>query len=121
MSNTWTCPVCGDGPYVDDPYGARMHISDCAFADGAARRVEKYEVIVGNIGVVYSGSSRDEAYHQFHAYVELSVDGVGRAAFEDVTLFLDGEPIKEHHGSIDNDEDFACHVDPRAWNYEDEE
>lgn len=117
----WTCPVCGDGPYVDDPYGARMHISDCAFADGAACRVEKYEVIVGNIGVVYRGTDRSDAFHRYNAYVEMSIDEVGRAAGEPVTLMEDGEPIKEHEGAIDDDEDFAGHVDPRAWNYEEEE
>lgn len=101
----WTCPGCGEGPFVDDPYAVRMHVSYCDFVDSKGQAVDKYEVIVGNIGIVYSGTNRSEAYHSFDAYVECSVDGVGRAAFEDVTLMLNGEPLKEHRGSIDEEEE----------------
>lgn len=60
-----------------------------------------YEVIVGNIGIVYSGTDRSDAFHSYNSYVELSVDEVGRAAGESVTLMEDGEPIKEHEGAVD--------------------
>lgn len=57
-----------------------------------------YEVIVGNIGSVYSGDSKAEADHEFRAYATQSMDNRGRAGGEDVTLLVDGEVVKEHLG-----------------------
>lgn len=57
-----------------------------------------YAVIVGNIGTVYDGDSRDEATTSYTTYVKQSMDGIGRAAGEPVTLTRDGEIILEHEG-----------------------
>jgi hypothetical protein len=57
-----------------------------------------WEVIVGNIGTVYSGGSALEAKRKFTTYVKQSKSGVGRAGGEDVTLMRDGEPVREHYG-----------------------
>ena len=66
-----------------------------------------YEVIVGNIGMVFSGekteANRVEAYRTFNHYVEASKSECGRAGGETVTLFLDEEIIKEHIGSIETE------------------
>lgn len=51
----------------------------------------KYEVIVGNIGSVYSGGSHDYAMKHFRRYKDLSKSNEGRAAGEDVNLVIDGE------------------------------
>ena len=65
----------------------------------------KYEVIVGNIGCVYSGSSYPAALRDYREYVTQSTSGpyegygYGRASGEDVTLMEDGSPIHEHLGS----------------------
>ena len=56
----------------------------------------EYEVIVGNVGTVYKGSDATEAHRLYNHYVELSRTGAGRVAYEDVTLFLDGEPSEEY-------------------------
>lgn len=59
----------------------------------------EYEVIVGNIGTVYSGGSISQAKSKFATYVKQSKSDSGRAGGEDVTIMKDGEPIKEFYGS----------------------
>ncbi len=51
-----------------------------------------FEVIVGNVGTVYSGYSRQEAERKYDTYAAISRSGVGRAGNEEVTLMVDGEP-----------------------------
>lgn len=58
-----------------------------------------YNVIVGNIGRVYSGNGT-EAMRVFATYKALSLDNYGRAAGESITIFKDGEIVKEFVGSI---------------------
>jgi hypothetical protein len=55
-----------------------------------------YEVLVGNVGSVYRGESRVRAFNEFDAYLEMSLEGRGRAAYEAVTMMCDGEPIMEY-------------------------
>jgi len=50
-----------------------------------------HEIIVGNIGTVYSGSDAAEAEAKFDAYMVLSQQGYGRAGNEPVTWMRDGE------------------------------
>ncbi len=50
------------------------------------------------IGNVYSGNGT-EAKRVFATYREQSQTNYGRAAGEDVTLWKDGEPVKEFIGS----------------------
>ena len=58
-----------------------------------------YEVIVGNVGIVYAGNDRRTARNTYAEYVELSVsDYVQRASGEDVALMRDGEIIDEFVG-----------------------
>jgi hypothetical protein len=63
-----------------------------------------YEVVVGNIGMVYSGSNASVARKKFATYVRASKSLGGRASGEDITLFKDDVIIKEWHGnnSVDN-------------------
>ena len=56
-----------------------------------------YEVVVGNIGTVYSGVSLSLAKRDFREYVRQSLAVYGRAGNEQVTLFQDGEIIDEHN------------------------
>lgn len=58
----------------------------------------RYEVIVGNIGTVYSGDDPSCAVRTYREYVSLSANGEGRAGYEDVTLFIKGEVEKHHSG-----------------------
>ena len=53
--------------------------------------MNKYQVVVGNIGTVYDGDDYDEALENFNEYSEQSKQQYGRAAGEQVTLFEDGE------------------------------
>ena len=59
-----------------------------------------YEVVVGNIGYVYSGSDSKQANRIFREYRELSKTNYGRAAGESVTLFHKGEIAREYVGTI---------------------
>jgi hypothetical protein len=61
-----------------------------------------YEVVVGNIGSVYSGRNGFEANKTYSTYVGQSKNGYGRAAGESVTLYKDGEITKEHWGTVEN-------------------
>ena len=56
----------------------------------------KYEVIVGNIGVVESTESKIQAYESFDAYVRVSTGAYGRASNEPVTMMCDGEICSEY-------------------------
>jgi hypothetical protein len=51
--------------------------------------MSRYQVIVGNVGTVYDGDSRDNAHLAFEEYVAQSRNGYGRAAGESVALMLD--------------------------------
>jgi len=55
-----------------------------------------YEVLVGNIGAVHKGSSKAKALSVYNTYVRQSKSGIGRAGGEEVTLWKDGDIIKEY-------------------------
>jgi len=55
-----------------------------------------HQVIVGNIGVVYSGSDRAEAMRKFDEYKWQSQFGRGRASGEQVTWITDDSIYNEH-------------------------
>ena len=60
-----------------------------------------YEVIVGNVGSVYHGKSRTTALATYVSYVEISKEHDGARCYgEDVTLFVDGEIVREHSGHL---------------------
>ena len=59
----------------------------------------QYKVIVGNVGTVYTGSSKMKALEIYGEYVEQSASHYGRSGGEEVTLMADGEPIREHSQS----------------------
>lgn len=56
----------------------------------------EYAVIVGNIGTVHTGPSRERAEKEFTSYVRDSRRGYGRAAGEEVYLLKNGEPLREY-------------------------
>lgn len=66
--------------------------------------MDKHEVIVGNIGTVYSGDCEIEARNAFTFYLDCSMINYGRAAGESVTWFINGEIHKEHFGTIDSED-----------------
>lgn len=57
-----------------------------------------YEVTVGNIGTVYRGYCLETANEEFLDYEWQSKSGYGRAAGEQVCLWEDDEPVREHGG-----------------------
>ncbi len=54
-----------------------------------------WEVIVGNIGTVYSGLNELEAREIYQQYCKDSTEYVGRASRENVTLMCDNEIVVE--------------------------
>ena len=64
-----------------------------------------HEVVVGNIGRVFSGSTRAYARYAFDGYVDASKMGYGRATGEDVIWFIDGEIFDQYLGSISLEEE----------------
>jgi hypothetical protein len=65
----------------------------------------KWEIYVGNIGNVYSGTDSIKAKALFTEYVQRSKNGDGRAAGERVTLVYDHEILQEYPGSSSNSDD----------------
>ncbi len=60
-----------------------------------------YEVIVGNVGSVYHGESRDEALKTYRSYVESSREHVGSRCYgEEVYLLADSEIERQHTGHL---------------------
>ena len=64
----------------------------------------KHQVVVGNIGTVYSGSDAESAENAWTEYVKQSQSERGRAGGEDVTWFLDDEIHQEHLGTLDKND-----------------
>lgn len=62
-----------------------------------------YQVIVGNIGNVYSGTNGFEAIEEYNAYIGLSKAKFGRVSGESVTLLKNDEVYKEYTGTLEND------------------
>lgn len=63
----------------------------------------KHQIIVGNIGTVYDGSSRDEARTTFDLYASLARNNRGRAAGEPVTWMIDDSLFKEQDGTLEEE------------------
>lgn len=59
-----------------------------------------YEVIVSNVGKVLEGNNAFKANSAYHTYVGLSKRNEGRVAGETITLFRNGEVVKEFTGSL---------------------
>lgn len=67
--------------------------------------MEKFRVIVGNIGTVYAGNNYMQAMAKFSSYAKDSRNNYGRAAGEGVVLLHDGEIKREHIGNLGESED----------------
>jgi hypothetical protein len=88
-----------DCNYEDDC----MHCAHCNKQIECAYPADKWEVIVGNVGTVYSGSDESEARAKFASYVETSKSGVGRAGGESVTLMKDSDIAEEFIGALQSE------------------
>ena len=60
----------------------------------------EYQVIVGNIGTVYTGANKRGAYASFREYRDQSAGDYGRAARETVTLLAAGVARREYMPKI---------------------
>lgn len=65
--------------------------------------MDKFEVIVGNIGTVYSGNNFMVASSKYNTYVKQAKAHHGRAAGEDVVLMHCGHVRLEHVGYMKRD------------------
>jgi len=61
----------------------------------------RYYLLVGNLGCVYEGTCPIQANAAWGEYKRQSMSNYGRAAGEDVTLFRNGELIREYVGTRD--------------------
>lgn len=77
--------------------------SFCALFNAPAP--DSWEVIVGNVGSVYSGHDEAMARKKYNSYIESSKSGAGRAGGEDVTLMHNGDIREEYTGKINQDKD----------------
>lgn len=55
-----------------------------------------YEVVVGNIGTVCRELNKKATLKVYAEYVELSKNNRGRAGQQPVTMFANGEIVKEY-------------------------
>ena len=65
--------------------------------------MNKFQVVVGNIGTVYDGNNYMQAQARYAAYVKASKSPHGRAAGEPVTLMHNGDIRCEYAGTITNE------------------
>ena len=63
-----------------------------------------FEVIVGNVGSIYYGNDSEIATERFDTYMDLSLNGYGRTAYETVTLMKDEEIIRTFIEEKDKEE-----------------
>lgn len=63
-----------------------------------------YEVIVGNVGVAWTGISRTEALREYGGWVAISKNGHHRASGEPVTLLHGDDIVHEHRGDASEEE-----------------
>lgn len=61
--------------------------------------IHHYEVMVGNIGSVYSGMNKQAAETKYDSYTKLSAAGYGIAGNENVSLLCDGDLVVEYQGN----------------------
>jgi hypothetical protein len=64
-------------------------------------RSERYQVIVGNIGMVLATNNKRHAMKCYREYVAQSKSGVGRAGWESVCVFDEGEIVESFIGRMD--------------------
>lgn len=62
--------------------------------------MEKYQIVISNIGTVWTGENGFTARTEYGQYVALSEEAYGRMAGENVTLFQNREPLFEHAGYL---------------------
>jgi len=62
--------------------------------------MNNYQVIVGNIGIVYDGSDPSMARLNYEEYKNQSIMEYGRVANESVILIKNNEIIEEHFSDI---------------------
>jgi len=93
------CPECGHAIPEDAAPGEEC--SSCGHVLWDTPEIEEpdtIEVIVGNIGTVYTGKprDRDKAIKIYEEYVEQSKSGLGRAGGEEVCIMENGHPDPQH-------------------------
>lgn len=59
-----------------------------------------YTVVVGNLGLVWEGNNLITARAVHKTYTHQSLCGIGRVAYEPVTLLRDGDIYLEHPGAL---------------------
>lgn len=69
--------------------------------DPVGTEPDRYVVVVGNLGTVYSGNRLKEALETYSVYRRKSADGDGRVAGEPVALMDGGEIWREWRGETD--------------------
>ena len=67
------------------------------------QKKEPFEVVVGNIGTVYSGNNYMTACCKFQAYVGRSKSEGLRASGESVAILQGGEIRKEYIGTLESE------------------
>lgn len=75
--------------------------------NGKLKTWKRDEVIVGNVGTIYAGDDRDEAFDQFRSGIWMTRDDSSRAFQEDVTLMQDGGIVAEYIGEQSRRESLA--------------
>lgn len=59
-----------------------------------------YTVLVSNLGTVYKGDDKEQAQAVYDQYKADSINVIGRAAGESITLTYKGEPMTEYVGVL---------------------
>lgn len=90
-------PIPSDDPIAWNKLIDRAYSVDALIINA---KHNKYQVIVGNVGTVYDAYSLKEASKTFSEYKHQSKTHYGRASGEQVTMFCNGEPVKQYDGEF---------------------
>lgn len=66
------------------------------------KKTTNNDIYVGNIGNVARACGHTDATRAFRAFVQLSKDGIGRAAGASVWWLKDGDPYKTYQGPLES-------------------
>lgn len=58
--------------------------------------IDRFEILISNIGTVYKGNNRMEAENEYRECCETVDMPYGRASGENVTFMVDGDIHREH-------------------------
>ena len=106
------CPDCGETIPDDAAVGQECSTCGHVWANVVeGEEVETIQVIVGNIGTVYSGNDKAEAIRVYNVYVDQSQNLPGCRAYQEKVVIMENDDIDQQHQYIPSGNDEGLEED----------